>query len=164
MLKTHIPYKLYILGDFLLHNKNKVGGQYVQFIRKNHTYDFLKVSGDNFAKVDAVIQSKDYRKLVFPNYILKKIIKDAEKMKISISSIEFYGDISQDAIDNIDEFIEKKQYKKLLQFIDETNLNIRKIGFYDLKERKFSALFSNGIAWMEDYRIVETVLENIIPE
>ena len=137
-------------------------GQYIQFIKKDHKFDFLKVQGDNFAEVDSIIESKDLRKLALPNYILKKIIKNAKDLKISISSIEFYGEISQDLQENINELIEQKNYEELLNIINETKLNIRKIQFYDIKVKKFSTLFSNGIAWIEDKHIIKSVLDNII--
>lgn len=138
------------------------GGQYVQFVRKDHALDFLKIKGDNFSDVDELIELRNYEKLALPNYQLKKIIRMADELKISLSSIEFYGDISDELKDEIHELIEKKDYSDLLGLIEEKNLIIRKITFYDKKNKRSSGIFSNGIAWIEDTTTLMTVLKNIL--
>lgn len=139
-------------------------GHYVQFIKKDHAFDYINVPDNNFNEIDNIIERQNLQKLAFPNYILKKIIINATELKIRVNSIEFYGDIPPELQELVDEKIEQRNYKELLEVINENKLSVRKVVFYDIKNKIYSSIFSNGIGWTEDNKIITSVVNYVLSQ
>lgn len=136
-------------------------GQYVQLIKKDNAFDFLKIQQDNFSNVDALIYENKLNKFIFSNYLFEKFIINANEIGIRIASIDFYDELSHELRGAINETIELRNHQELLNLIKDNDLDIKYLEFID-SNKKMNRIFSNGIIWKEKSSRILEILSQIL--
>ena len=86
------------------------------------------MSPENIDKFDKSIIDLDIRFFLFSNRDFKNIIRYSKKLNIRIKSIET-EDTDEEFNEEINEFIENREYDNLIKFIDENHIIIKTLDF-----------------------------------
>ncbi len=132
--------------------------QFAQVIKKNHDFAFLDIPANNLRNVDIVVSKNKSEKILFPTYLLEKVIETSH-LSLKIASIDFYQDISEELREEINDLVESKNNKELANLIRKRDLDIRVLEFY--LNSNYYRIYSNGLIWYDRNNELKPLLISI---
>ena len=103
----------------------------------------------------------NFKRTIFPNYLLLEMIRDATFLKIRIAQINFFQATSQEYLEDIDDLLCAKKYSDIVKKIEDSDLDVKSIVFFDIEGNRI-VLYSSGIVWLENEVNTKQVISNLL--
>lgn len=168
---THIPLKngwIYLGSYYQLVSSV---GNYKEIVRKSRERSLcpseveaeskggllaLQMSPENLDRFDESVEDLDIRYFLFSNKDFKSLIKFSQKLNMRIRGIET-KEIDEDLREEMNEYIENREYDNLVKFIDENHICIKALDLFF--NGNIIKIYDSGIFWTD----VDLLISKLTP-